>query len=84
MAFPRPCDKVSSVTSSLDSWRHCPDAYSRQAQELGLHRQSVMRQAVGRSKEETLSMLWYDEYKRRLWMNLFIWDGYVKLDRIST
>jgi hypothetical protein len=46
----------------------------RSAQELGLHEQREIRQQGPGSIEKTLSIIWYEEYKRRLWMNLFIWD----------
>jgi len=46
----------------------------RSAQELGLHRQREIRQQGPDDIEKTLSAIWYEEYKTRLWMNLFIWD----------
>lgn len=46
----------------------------RQAQGIGLHLQSEVRQAEGGDVEDTLVRLWYDEYKRRLWVTLFVWD----------
>jgi hypothetical protein len=46
----------------------------RQAQDLGLHLQCSVRQAAGDDVGEALTRLWYDEYKRRLWVSLFIWD----------
>jgi hypothetical protein len=47
----------------------------RQAQELNLHVQSKIDQS--REIGETLSRLWYDEYKKRLWIVLFVWDRLV-------
>ena len=44
------------------------------AQDLGLHLQSKVYQTAESGVEETLSQLWYDEYKRRLWIKLFSWD----------
>lgn len=46
----------------------------RSAQELALHRQmDIPPQGTSRI-EKTLSLIWYEEYKRRLWMNLCNWD----------
>jgi hypothetical protein len=39
---------------------------SRQAQELGLHRQKDIYQADQNSIDETLSLIWYEEYKKRI------------------
>lgn len=47
---------------------------TRQAQELGLHRHTEFHHPEGDNIEETLSLIWYDEYKRRVWLNLFVWD----------
>jgi hypothetical protein len=45
----------------------------RQAQELGLHRHTDIRQTED-NVEATLNLVWYDEYRRRVWINLFVWD----------
>ena len=45
------------------------------AQDLGIHRQVKVIQNPNSPIEETLELLWYDEYKRRLWIKLFSWDG---------
>lgn len=47
---------------------------TRTAQDLGLHQQSKVYQTPRSTLEETLTELWYDEYKRRLWIKLFSWD----------
>ena len=47
---------------------------SRQAQELGLHRQKEIYQTDQINLENTLSLFWYEENKKRLWINLFVWD----------
>lgn len=44
------------------------------AQDLGLHQHSKVLQTPQSTVEETLGQLWYDEYKRRLWVKLFSWD----------
>lgn len=44
------------------------------AQGLGLHLQSKASQKAHAPVEETLSQIWYDEYKRKLWIKLFSWD----------
>lgn len=46
------------------------------AQDLGLHRQAEVIQNTESPLEETLDLLWYDEYKRRLWVKLYSWDRY--------
>lgn len=46
------------------------------AQDLGLHRQAKVIQNAQSPLEETLDLLWYDEYKRRLWVKLYSWDRY--------
>lgn len=46
------------------------------AQDLGLHRQAKVIQNTQSPLEETLDLLWYDEYKRRLWVKLYSWDRY--------
>ncbi|KAE9363060.1 hypothetical protein N431DRAFT_423485 [Stipitochalara longipes BDJ] len=59
-----------------ESWHALGNAV-RQAQELNLHVQSKVDQSsdIG----ETLSRLWYDEYKKRLWIVLFTWDSSMAL-----
>lgn len=47
----------------------------RQAQELGLHRQKEIYQSDETNIGETLSIFWYEQNKKRLWINLFVWDG---------
>ncbi|KAI9741132.1 MAG: hypothetical protein M1834_002845 [Cirrosporium novae-zelandiae] len=56
-----------------EAW-HALGSAIRQAQEMNLHLQSKVRQTGTSNIGETLSRLWYDEYKRRLWVILFIWD----------
>ncbi|KAJ6004889.1 hypothetical protein N7540_012688 [Penicillium herquei] len=55
----------------------------RMAQDLGLHRQAKVIQKAQSPLEETLDLLWYDEYKRRLWVKLYSWDSHMAftLDR---
>lgn len=48
---------------------------SRLAQELGLHKQKEVYQSSKSDLEETLNLLWYEQTKKRLWINLFVWDG---------
>ncbi|KAH8202100.1 hypothetical protein TruAng_003768 [Truncatella angustata] len=49
------------------------------AQELGLHEAKDMHQDATDRVSETLCSFWYDEYKRRVWANLFIFDGLMAL-----
>ncbi|KAG9921887.1 hypothetical protein KCU98_g22075, partial [Aureobasidium melanogenum] len=55
-----------------NSLRSLQDAV-RQAQELGLYQQKVIRQRDG-PLEETLRSFWYDEHLRRIWVLIFAWD----------
>lgn len=48
---------------------------SRLAQELGLHRQKEVYQSSKTNLDETLNLFWYEQNKKRLWINLFVWDG---------
>lgn len=48
---------------------------SRLAQELGLHKQKEIYQSSKSDVEETLNLFWYEQNKKRLWINLFLWDG---------
>ncbi|KAE8450529.1 hypothetical protein EG329_006260 [Mollisiaceae sp. DMI_Dod_QoI] len=57
-----------------ESW-HALSNSIRQAQELNMHRQARVDQ--GGTVPETLSRLWYDEYRRRLWVILFVWDSHM-------
>jgi hypothetical protein len=45
---------------------HGLTALYRQAQELGLHRHTDIRQTED-NVEATLNLVWYDEYRRRVW-----------------
>ena len=48
--------------------------FSRQAQELGLHQQREIHQLEQNHVSKTLSLFWYEENKKRLWVHLFTWD----------
>ena len=52
---------------------------SRSAQDLGLHRKNLVVQAPGEDISDFLPRLWFDEYKRRLWVTVFIWDAHMAL-----
>jgi hypothetical protein len=69
-------DAIRSLLPLMSSRKHA-DSVFRQAQDLGLHLQCSVPQAAGGDVEETLARLWYDEYKRRLWVTLFTWDRLV-------
>ncbi|KAH0524007.1 hypothetical protein TsFJ059_008931, partial [Trichoderma semiorbis] len=62
----------------VESW-HAVGNSLRQAQELGLHRQREIYQSRDTNVEETLSMFWYEQHKKRTWINLFVWDGYMAM-----
>jgi hypothetical protein len=59
-----------------ESWHSVSDAV-RQGQDLGLHLQDDVPQ--GKDVAETLSRLWYDEHKRRIWVALFISDSHMSI-----
>ncbi|KAL3428107.1 fungal specific transcription factor domain-containing protein [Phlyctema vagabunda] len=61
-----------------ESWQALGNAI-RQAQELNLHLQSKVNPSGTADMSETLERLWYDEYKRRVWIMLFIWDSHMAL-----
>ncbi|KAJ4857212.1 fungal specific transcription factor domain-containing protein [Trichoderma breve] len=64
----------------VESWHAVGNSISRrQAQELGLHRQREIYQSRDTNVEETLSMFWYEQHKKRIWINLFVWDGYMAM-----
>ncbi|KAK9313997.1 hypothetical protein V1522DRAFT_438057 [Lipomyces starkeyi] len=69
---------LKNCSRATESWHSLGNAI-RQAQELGLHLQSEVRQPADGNLGEMLARLWYDEYKRRLWVNLFIWDSHMAL-----
>ncbi|KUJ10325.1 uncharacterized protein LY89DRAFT_689606 [Mollisia scopiformis] len=59
-----------------ESW-HALSTSTRQAQELNMHRQARVDQSG--TVAETLTRLWKDEYRRRLWVILFIWDSHMSM-----
>ncbi|KAE8164297.1 hypothetical protein BDV40DRAFT_298561 [Aspergillus tamarii] len=58
----------------IEAWHSAGNAI-RQAQELSLHRQHDIYQSSPDRIEQTLSLIWYDDFKKRVWMNLFVWDS---------
>jgi Fungal specific transcription factor domain len=69
---------LKNCSRGTESWYSLGDAI-RHAQDLGLHLQSATVQSAVGDVEETLARLWYDEYKKRLWATLFIWDSHMAL-----
>lgn len=67
---------LKNCSCGTESWYILGDAI-RQAQILGLHLQSDVVD-VG-NVEKTLENLWYDEWKKRLWVSLFNWDAHMAL-----
>ncbi|KAL7920077.1 fungal-specific transcription factor domain-containing protein [Trichoderma austrokoningii] len=63
---------------AVEAW-HAVGYAIRLAQELGLHRQREIYQSSNTNLGETLNLFWYEQNKRRLWINLFVWDGYVAM-----
>lgn len=65
---------LKNAGRGTEAW-HALGSAIRQAQELGLHRHRETRQCDETSVDKTLSAFWYDENKKRLWINLFVWDS---------
>ncbi|KAL6697262.1 hypothetical protein J3F84DRAFT_282679 [Trichoderma pleuroticola] len=65
----------------VESWHAVGNSirFVRQAQELGLHRQREVYQSSETNVEETLSKFWYEQHKKRIWINLFVWDGFMAM-----
>ncbi|KAK6446696.1 hypothetical protein FP744_10002946 [Trichoderma asperellum] len=63
---------------AVEAWHTIGHAI-RQAQELGLHRQKDVYQSNKSNIGETLSVFWYEQNKKRLWINLFLWDSFVAM-----
>ncbi|KAJ5186847.1 hypothetical protein N7449_009841 [Penicillium cf. viridicatum] len=67
---------LKNCSRGREAW-HALGGVIRTAQDLGLHQQSKVYQTPRSTLEETLTELWYDEYKRRLWIKLFSWDSHM-------
>ena len=67
---------LKNSSQGTASWYNLGDAI-RQAQDLGLHLKSDVPQ--GKTVEETLENLWYEELRRRLWVSLFNWDAHMAM-----
>ncbi|KAJ6022531.1 uncharacterized protein N7446_012881 [Penicillium canescens] len=67
---------LKNSSRGREAW-HVLGAAIRMAQDLGLHKQSKIFQKPQSPLEDTLSQLWYDEYKRRLWIKLYCWDSHM-------
>ncbi|OQD79222.1 hypothetical protein PENANT_c057G08339 [Penicillium antarcticum] len=65
---------LKNAGRGTEAWHALGNAI-RQAQELGLHRHREIRQREEASIDKTLCEFWYDENKKRLWTNLFVWDS---------
>jgi hypothetical protein len=67
---------LKCCSRGTESWYSITDGI-RQAQDIGLHIQSEVPQ--GQDVGETLSRLWFDEHKRRIWTALFIGDSHMSI-----
>ena len=52
------------------------DTFARHAQDLGLHREQKISQRSSDRVDRTLSLFWYNDYKKRVWIDLHSWDRY--------
>lgn len=66
---------LSQVRSTVfdSDWK--TNGSNRHAQELKLHESREVHQSPSMGVGDTLSLFWYEEYKRRLWANVFVFDG---------
>ncbi|RFU27207.1 hypothetical protein B7463_g9134, partial [Scytalidium lignicola] len=67
---------LKNCSRGKEAW-HVLGSAVRMAQELGLHLHSEVYQTRDSKVEDTLNQLWYEEYKRRLWIRLFAWDSHM-------
>ncbi|PYH82074.1 hypothetical protein BO82DRAFT_334429 [Aspergillus uvarum CBS 121591] len=67
---------LKNSSRGREAW-HVLGGAIRMAQDLGLHQQAKVIQEPESPLEETLDLLWYDEYKRRLWIKLYSWDSHM-------
>ncbi|KAI1617179.1 fungal-specific transcription factor domain-containing protein [Exophiala viscosa] len=66
---------LKNMGRGVDAW-HSTGNVIRSAQEIGLHQSKEVRQ---QGLENTLSRIWYHEYQKRIWMNLYIWDSLIAM-----
>ncbi|EPE27490.1 Zn2/Cys6 DNA-binding protein [Glarea lozoyensis ATCC 20868] len=69
---------LKNVGRAVEAW-HSLGTAVRHAQELRLHEGRDVHQDPSRKVTETLSLFWLEEYRRRLWANLFVYDGLMAL-----
>ncbi|KAH6715859.1 fungal-specific transcription factor domain-containing protein [Leptodontidium sp. MPI-SDFR-AT-0119] len=69
---------LKNLGRGVESW-HCLGVAIRHAQELGLHEGREIHQRSSDRASKTLSLFWYEEYKRRVWATVFIFDGLMTL-----
>ncbi|KAJ8068523.1 hypothetical protein OCU04_004073 [Sclerotinia nivalis] len=69
---------LKNYSRGTEAW-HLLGSAIRQGQDLGLHLQAVIPKVAGEGVGAGLEKLWYDEYKRRLWVTLFTWDSHMSV-----
>lgn len=67
---------LKCCSRGTESWYALSEAV-RQGQDLGLHLSTELSQ--GEDLRDTLSRLWFDEHKRRIWAALFIADSHMSV-----
>ena len=67
---------LKNASRGTESWYNLGDAI-RQAQDLGLHLRCDVPQ--GKTVEDTLENLWWEELRKRLWVSLFNWDAHMAM-----
>ncbi|TEY87352.1 hypothetical protein BOTCAL_0003g00320 [Botryotinia calthae] len=67
---------LKNYSRGTEAW-HLLGSAIRQGQDLGLHLQASIPKVAGEDVGTRLEKLWYDEYKRKLWVTLFTWDSHM-------
>jgi hypothetical protein len=71
------CGWLKNSGLGSHSWHALNDAV-RQAQDLGLHLASDVD--TDGTIEQTVRALWYDEFRRRVWVCVFTWDAFMAIN----
>ena len=61
-----------------ESW-HSLSQTIRDAQEIGLHKNTVERTMLNESPDDVLENLWIEQLRRRVWLIISLWDIHMAL-----
>ncbi|KAL0939708.1 fungal specific transcription factor domain-containing protein [Colletotrichum truncatum] len=70
------CLWLKTNSRGTASWQVLGSAI-RQAQALGLHLQRNLQNQPSLTADDAVASVWWDEYRRRLWITLFTWDSHM-------